>query len=151
MKVPPAASHRAGGAVMMGPVVAPSEVTFVSDGLELAGHLRVPSQTTGPGPGLIFTGPLTGVKEQVTGHYADALAQRGYVTLAFDHRGFGASEGRPRHHEDPAGKLADLVTLSAGWPPNPRSMPAASAAWASASAEATQCASPPSTPGSGRW
>lgn len=44
----------------------------------------------------------------MTGRYADALAAVGYVTLAFDHRGFGASEGTPRQHEDPAGKLADL-------------------------------------------
>ena len=86
----------------------PTDVTFVSDGLELAGHLRTPAEATGPRPALVFTGPLTGVKEQVTGSYADALADAGYVTLAFDHRGFGASEGMPRQHEDPAGKLSDL-------------------------------------------
>lgn len=92
----------------MGCVVAPREVTFASDGLELAGHLRTPPGAPGPGPGLLLTGPLTGVKEQVVGRYADALASAGYVTLAFDHRGFGASEGSPRQHEDPGGKLADL-------------------------------------------
>jgi len=84
------------------------EVTFRSDGLQLAGHLRVPSDAPGGRPGLVFTGPFTGVKEQVTGRYAEALARAGYVTLAFDHRGFGASEGTPRQHEDPAGKLDDL-------------------------------------------
>ena len=84
------------------------EVTFTSDGLELAGHLRVPPDAPGALPGLVFTGPLTGVKEQVTGRYAQALAGAGYVTLAFDHRGFGASDGNPRQHEDPAGKLNDL-------------------------------------------
>lgn len=93
---------------MMGPVVAPNEVTFMSDGLQLAGHLRVPSRAPDALPGLVFTGPLTGVKEQVTGHYAEALAAAGYVTLAFDHRNFGASDGGPRQHEDPAGKLGDL-------------------------------------------
>lgn len=86
----------------------PTDVTFVSDGLKLAGHLRIPAEATEPRPALVFTGPLTGVKEQVTGSYADALAEAGYVTLAFDHRGFGASEGMPRQHEDPAGKLSDL-------------------------------------------
>jgi len=89
-------------------VVAPTEVTFLSDGLQLAGDLRVPSDASGPVPGLVFTGPLTGVKEQVTGRYAEALAAAGYVTLAFDHRCFGASEGSPRQHEDPADKLTDL-------------------------------------------
>jgi fermentation-respiration switch protein FrsA (DUF1100 family) len=48
------------------------------------------------------------VKEQVVGLYADRLAGNGYATLAFDHRNFGASEGEPRQHENPAGKLADL-------------------------------------------
>jgi fermentation-respiration switch protein FrsA (DUF1100 family) len=89
-------------------VAEPIDVTFTSDGLQLAGHLRIPSDAPGALPALVFTGPFTGVKEQVTGHYADALAAAGYVTLAFDHRGFGASEGAPRQHEDPAGKLADL-------------------------------------------
>lgn len=84
------------------------EVTFTSDGLELVGHLRVPTDAPGALPGLVFTGPLTGVKEQVTGRYAEALSGAGYVTLAFDHRSFGASEGDPRQHEDPAGKLNDL-------------------------------------------
>ncbi|MDP8992794.1 MAG: alpha/beta hydrolase [Actinomycetota bacterium] len=89
-------------------MTAPAEVTFESDGLRLSGHLRVPPDAHEALPALVFTGPLTGVKEQVTGHYAEALAGAGYVTLAFDHRGFGASEGTPRQHEDPAGKLADL-------------------------------------------
>lgn len=94
----------------------PVEVRFPSDGLELVGHLRLPDRagatmvgdTPGPGPALVFTGPLTGVKEQVTGTYAAALTERGYVTLAFDHRNYGASGGLPRQHEDPPGKLADL-------------------------------------------
>jgi alpha/beta superfamily hydrolase len=60
-------------------------------------------------------GPLfTGVKEQVTGTYAEALTGAGYVTLAFDHRGFGGSEGTPRQHEDPAGNSTISVTRSAG-------------------------------------
>lgn len=86
----------------------PLEAVIRSDGLELAGHLRVPLDGGQPGPALVFTGPLTGVKEQVTGTYAAALAERGYVTLAFDHRNFGGSSGLPRQHEDPPGKLADL-------------------------------------------
>ncbi len=87
-------------------------VNFTSQGLRLAGDLRVPdgSPLAGPGglPALAFTGPLSGVKDQVVGTYADRLAEQGYVTLAFDHRNFGDSEGSPRQHEDSAGKLADL-------------------------------------------
>jgi fermentation-respiration switch protein FrsA (DUF1100 family) len=84
------------------------EVRFPADHVELAGHLRMPAGADEPLPALMFTGPFTGVKEQVTGHYAALLAGRGFVTLAFDHRNFGASGGRPRQHEDSAGKLADL-------------------------------------------
>jgi fermentation-respiration switch protein FrsA (DUF1100 family) len=81
------------------------EVSFTSDGLALRGTLRIPAGSDGSAVAL--TGPFTGVKEQVTGIYADRLARAGFITLAFDHRGFGASEGR-RGHEDTQGKLADL-------------------------------------------
>ena len=79
-------------------------VTFVSEGLRLAGVLR-----TAPGSrrAAVLTGPFTGVKEQVAGVYAERLAAAGITTLVFDHRGFGESEGH-RGHEDSQGKLADL-------------------------------------------
>ncbi|MEO3814189.1 alpha/beta hydrolase [Sphaerisporangium sp. B11E5] len=82
-------------------------VEFAAGGVTLAGDLRTPPGE-GPHPALVLTGPFTGVKEQVTGTYAARLAEAGYVTLAFDHRNFGASGGTPRHHEDPQGKLDDL-------------------------------------------
>lgn len=82
-------------------------ITFASDDLALAGHVRLPDGD-GPHPGVVLTGPLSGVKEQVVGLYADRLTREGFATLAFDHRGFGESEGRRRQHEDPPGKLADL-------------------------------------------
>ncbi len=82
-------------------------VEWMADGLRLVGDLRVPPRPD-RAPGLVFTGPFTGVRDQVTGLYAKRLAAAGYVTLAFDHRNFGESEGRPRSHEDPQGKLADL-------------------------------------------
>lgn len=77
------------------------------DGVRLVGDLRVP-EGEGPWPGLVFTGPFTGVRDQVTGLYAERLAGRGYVTLAFDHRNWGESGGEPRGQEDPQGKLHDL-------------------------------------------
>lgn len=92
-------------------------ITFSSEGIELAGELRLPD-TDGPRPAVALTGPFTGVKEQVLGTYAELLAQAGLVTLAFDHRGFGDSGGR-RQHEDSQGKLADLraaVGVLAGRP-----------------------------------
>jgi fermentation-respiration switch protein FrsA (DUF1100 family) len=82
-------------------------IEFQADGLTLVGDLRVP-EGTGPHPALVFTGPFTGVRDQVTGLYAERLTRHGYVTLAFDHRTWGESEGLPRRHEDPQGKLHDL-------------------------------------------
>jgi fermentation-respiration switch protein FrsA (DUF1100 family) len=82
-------------------------VEFEADGLTIVGDLRLPSHSE-PAPGLVFTGPFTGVRDQVTGLYAERLAAAGYVTLAFDHRSFGESGGQPRRHEDAQGKLADL-------------------------------------------
>jgi fermentation-respiration switch protein FrsA (DUF1100 family) len=83
-----------------------TRVTFSSEGIEIAGDLRVPPGAA-PHPAIALTGPFTGVKEQVTGTYARLLTGAGFVTLAFDHRGFGESGGRPQH-EDSQGKLADL-------------------------------------------
>jgi fermentation-respiration switch protein FrsA (DUF1100 family) len=92
--------------------VTSQRVAFTSQGLRLVGDLRVPESSPHGGPGglpaLALTGPLTGVKDQVVGTYAAALAEAGFVTLAFDHRNFGDSEGEPRQREDAAGKLADL-------------------------------------------
>jgi uncharacterized protein len=85
------------------------ETTFASDGIDLAAHLRLPEDVPADGaPAVVLTGPFTGVKEQVVGVYTAALADAGYVTLAFDHRNFGGSGGEPRQHEDSGGKLADL-------------------------------------------
>jgi fermentation-respiration switch protein FrsA (DUF1100 family) len=80
-------------------------ITFkADDGTELHGVLRAAS----PGaPAVALTGPFTGVKDQVTGTYAERLFDAGLTTLAFDHRGWGQSGGR-RCHEDTQGKLADL-------------------------------------------
>ncbi|WP_214105949.1 alpha/beta hydrolase [Acrocarpospora catenulata] len=82
-------------------------VEFNAGTIPLVGELRVPDGP-GPHPALVFTGPFTGVKEQVTGLYAERLTAHGYLTLAFDHRNFGESGGEPRRHEDPQGKLDDL-------------------------------------------
>src|SRR5215469_471645 len=90
-------------------------VTFGSEDVRLTGEFRHADQVH-PQPGVVLTGPFTGVKEQVVGTYARILASAGFATLAFDHRGFGESGGRP-WHEDSQGKLADLraaVSVLAG-------------------------------------
>ena len=57
---------------------------------------------------VVTTGPLTSVKEQATGAYARALAERGFAALSFDHRYFGESGGQPRQFENPAAKIEDI-------------------------------------------
>jgi fermentation-respiration switch protein FrsA (DUF1100 family) len=89
------------------PSIHTTRVTFDADGETIVGLLRAPSSDA-PHPALVLLGPLTSVKEQVPGHYADALARRGFVTLAFDNRHFGESGGQPRQYEHPGRKLADV-------------------------------------------
>ncbi|GAA0234747.1 alpha/beta hydrolase [Actinomadura nitritigenes] len=83
------------------------KVEFSGDGYRLVGDLHLPDAGTGRGA-VVLTGPFAGVKEQVTGYYAERFAQRGYVALAFDHRNWGGSEGEPRQHEDASAKVSDL-------------------------------------------
>jgi len=83
------------------------EFTIADD--RLVGHLHVPSGNS-PHPAVVVAGPMTSVKEQVTGVYAAALAERGIAALAFDHRGYGQSGGAPRQYEHAGRKIEDLGT-----------------------------------------
>lgn len=90
----------------------PTPFSFISSGaVPIEGVLRVPEGDTPAGgwPGVVLSGPISTVKEQVVADYADRLTAAGYVTLAFDHRNFGASGGAPRQHEDVKGKRDDLA------------------------------------------
>lgn len=79
---------------------------FQSDGDSLIGILYTPDGA--PKGVAVTTGPLTSVKEQAAGAYAQALAKRGYAALSFDHRTFGESGGTPRQFENPQGKAQDI-------------------------------------------
>ena len=79
---------------------------FPSAGDSLVGTLFMPDNA--PKGAVVTTGPLTSVKEQASGVYAQALAKRGYAALAFDHRTFGESGGEPRQFENPQGKADDI-------------------------------------------
>lgn len=82
-------------------------VRFEIEGETVVGDLYVPAGD-GPHPAVVVAGPMTSVKEQVTGVYAAALAVRGIAGLAIDHRHYGESGGHPRQYERYEHKIADL-------------------------------------------
>jgi uncharacterized protein len=57
---------------------------------------------------VVAVGPLSSVKEQAAGAYAQAMAERGYGALAFDYRYFGQSDGQPRQVENPEANIEDI-------------------------------------------
>ena len=84
-------------------------IEFDVSGARVVGDLYLP-QGSQKSAGVIVGGPMTSVKEQVTGVYAKALADRGIAALCLDHRHFGESEGTPRQFEYYPHKIADLKT-----------------------------------------
>jgi fermentation-respiration switch protein FrsA (DUF1100 family) len=81
--------------------------TFEGEGETVVGNLFLPEGAE-PAGIVVAVGPLTSVKEQATGTYARAMADRGYAALAFDYRYFGESEGRPRQFESPDANIEDI-------------------------------------------
>lgn len=78
------------------------KVTFKNRyGMTLAGDLYVPKNAKGKLPAIAVSGPFGAVKEQTSGLYAQHLAERGFVTLAFDGSYTGESSGEPRNMASP--------------------------------------------------
>lgn len=66
-------------------------------GIRLVGDLYIPKNHTGKLPAIAVCGPYGAVKEQASGLYAQTLAERGFITLAFDPSFSGESGGQPRY------------------------------------------------------
>ena len=79
-----------------------SKVTFKNRyGITLAADLYVPKNTTGKLPAIAVSGPFGAVKEQASGLYAQNMAERGFLTVAFDPSYTGESGGEPRYVASP--------------------------------------------------
>lgn len=74
------------------------KVTFVNRyGITLAADMYTPKGVKGKLPALAVAGPFGAVKEQASGLYAQTMAEKGFVTLAFDPSFTGESGGTPRY------------------------------------------------------
>lgn len=79
-----------------------SKVTFRNRyGITLAADIYIPKDAAGPLPAIAVSGPFGAVKEQASGLYAQTLAERGFLTIAFDPSYTGESGGEPRYVASP--------------------------------------------------
>ena len=78
------------------------KVTFINRyGITLAADMYVPKDVEGKLPAIAVCGPFGAVKEQCSGLYAQTMAERGYLTLAFDPSFTGESGGNVRYMASP--------------------------------------------------
>lgn len=78
------------------------KVTFINRyGITLAADMFRPKDAQGRLPAIAVAGPFGAVKEQVSGRYAQEMAARGFLTIAFDPSFTGESGGTPRYMASP--------------------------------------------------
>lgn len=79
-----------------------SKVTFNNRyGVTLVADMYEPKDATGKMPAIAVSGPFGAVKEQSSGLYAQEMAERGFLTIAFDPSYTGESGGTPRYVASP--------------------------------------------------
>ena len=87
-----------------------SKVTFVNRyGITLAADMYVPKGAEGKLPAIAVCGPFGAVKEQCSGLYAQTMAERGFVTIAFDPSFTGESGGSVRYMASPDINTEDFM------------------------------------------
>ena len=78
------------------------KVTFPNRyGITLAADLYMPKEAEGKLAAIAVCGPFGAVKEQASGLYAQTMAERGFLTIAFDPSFTGESDGTPRYMASP--------------------------------------------------
>ncbi len=87
-----------------------SKVTFVNRyGITLAADMYVPKGAEGKLPAIAVSGPFGAVKEQSSGLYAQTMAEKGFLTIAFDPSFTGESGGMPRYMASPDINTEDFM------------------------------------------
>jgi uncharacterized protein len=97
-------------------------VSYKLNGIDISANVYTPANydSSKKYPAVVVAHPNGGVKEQVTGLYAQRLAEQGYITIAADAAYQGASGGMPRNVDKPANRIedihgmADFITQYAG-------------------------------------
>ena len=86
------------------------KVTFVNRyGITLAADMYMPLNVKGKLPAIAVSGPFGAVKEQCSGLYAQTLAERGFLTIAFDPSFTGESGGMVRYMASPDINTEDFM------------------------------------------
>ena len=86
------------------------KVTFVNRyGITLAADMYSPKDAKGKLPAIAVSGPFGAVKEQCSGLYAQTMAERGYLAIAFDPSYTGESGGQPRYMASPDINTEDFM------------------------------------------
>jgi Hydrolases of the alpha/beta superfamily len=86
------------------------KVTFVNRyGITFAADMYVPNNAEGRFPAIAVCGPFGAVKEQCSGLYAQTMAERGFITVAFDPSFTGESGGQPRFMASPDINTEDFM------------------------------------------
>ncbi|MBQ6439631.1 MAG: alpha/beta hydrolase [Mogibacterium sp.] len=87
-----------------------NKVTFANRyGITLAADMYVPKNAEGKLPAIAVSGPFGAVKEQCSGLYAQTMAERGFLTIAFDPSFTGESGGQPRFMASPDINTEDFM------------------------------------------
>ncbi len=87
-----------------------SKVTFHNRyGITLAADMYTPKNASGKLPAIAVCGPFGAVKEQCSGLYAQTMAEKGYLTIAFDPSFTGESGGEPRYMASPDINTEDFM------------------------------------------
>lgn len=91
------------------PTVDHKKITFKNHfGITLAADMYCPKKRAENLPAIAICGPFGAVKEQSSGLYAQEMAKRGFITIAFDPSFTGESSGEPRYMNSPDINVEDF-------------------------------------------